>query len=62
MNIEITGCRDCVFNFSYYDETREYNECALARNKGDIIFTDRNKLILNNCPIPKEGITIKPKQ
>lgn len=61
MNIEITGCSNCPFNFTYWDETKQYNECALAQNNNaNYINTEGCKVFPKNCPLPKEGITIKP--
>jgi len=71
MNIEITGCNNCPFkNYSEGDL-----RCNLHFNNYPNVFDGKYQhLYINtekgqyrpdihpNCPIPKEGITIKPKQ
>lgn len=75
MNIEITGCKDCLFSYSIYKSLQESNHYCLLSEKqitsGYLFINTENKNsgietfrtdIPDNCPLPKEGITIKPKQ
>ena len=60
MNIEITGCNDCPFKIDFGQDKHKSYECNLDENI-QATTKPRNN-IPKNCPIPKEEITIKPKQ
>jgi len=61
MNIEITGCIMCPFkrNTGYNMYCFLNPKIKTESTKYTLVF---NEEIPSCCPIPKEGITIKPKQ